>query len=219
MSRTAAKIAHLHSIYTCTYGILFFGTPHSGSNKAYLLSSLQKLTSLTVPKKILDSNSSLAQALEEDSEVLQNITDQFTPLMQRFHIYFFWEQERTDLKYTKDYIVEEKSAAPLFDDTERSGIAADHRNMVKFEGRDSPGFRTLMAALKRYAQDAPDTIRMRIFETNSMLKTQDWRKATELVHGIPGRDAIPAIDAGGVVEEDASRRCGDTQSVVGSSWR
>ena len=194
MSRTAAKISHLHFVFTCTYGILFFGTPHNGSNKAHLLSSLQKIASLTVPKKILESDASLIRALEEDSEVLQNITDQFTPLMQRFHIFFFWEQERTDLKYTKDYIVEETSAAPILDDTERSGIAADHRNMVKFQAKDSPGFRTVMAALRRYAQDAPGVIDGRIIDAKAYLSSIGWQKAKELAPGVQGVDPRPVIE-------------------------
>jgi len=177
------KIAHIHSIYTCTYGILFFGTPHSGSRKAHLLASVQKIASLSIPRKVLDTDSSLLRALEEDSEVLQNITDQFAPLMNRFRIFFFWEQERTDLKYTKDYIVDEASAAPILDNTERSGIAADHRNMCKFEGKDSPGFKTVVAALKRYSLDAPRTIVSRNVQAQTMLKAQGWQEASELVGG------------------------------------
>src|SRR5438034_6922642 len=111
-SRTAPKIAHLHSIFTCTFAILFFGTPHGGSSKARFLNSLQKLASLPIPKTALQTESSLLSALEDGSETLQNITDQFAPLSPNFRIYFFWEQERTDLKYTKDYIVDEASAAP-----------------------------------------------------------------------------------------------------------
>lgn len=183
MSRTAAKIAHLHSIYTCTYGILFFGTPHSGSRKAHLLASVQKIASLSIPKKVLETDSSLLRVLEEDSEVLQNITDQFAPLMTRFHISFFWEQERTDLKYTKDYIVDETSAAPILDNTERCGIAADHSSMCKFDGRDSPGFKTVVAALKRYSQDAPRTIVSRNAQAGTMLRAQGWQEASELVGG------------------------------------
>jgi hypothetical protein len=183
MSRTAAKISHLHSIYTSTYSILFFGTPHSGSRKAQLAASLQKLASLTTPKKLLESDSNLLCALEEDSEILQNITDQFAPLMTRFHIFFFWEQERTDLKYTKDYIVDETSAAPILDNTERSGISADHRNMCKFDSKDSAGFRTVVAALKRYSQDAPGVVRTRNVRAGEMLSMQGWHEATELVRG------------------------------------
>lgn len=78
--------------------------------------------------------------------------------MKNFRIYFFWEQEKMDLKYSKDYIVREDSAAPNFDDTERSGIAADHSRMVKFEHCSSPAFRLVAATLCRYCEEAPATI-------------------------------------------------------------
>ena len=141
------------------------------------------MTSLAVPKKALETNPSLVRALEQDSEVLQNITDHFTPLMSQFHIFFFWEQERTDLKYTKDYIVDETSAAPLLDDTERSSIAANHRNMCKFESKSSPGFTVVVEALRRYGRDAPRVIEGRVKRAREMLRDQDWHRATELVHG------------------------------------
>ena len=101
--------------------------------------------------------------------------------MHRFRLFFFWEQERTDLKYTKDYVVDEASAAPILDDTERSGIAADHRGMCKFERKDSPGFRTVMAALKRYCDEAPGVVRTRKRETQAILGAQRWDEARELL--------------------------------------
>lgn len=55
------------------------------------------------PKKILETDSSLLNALEEGSEVLQNITDQFATLMPRFRIFFSWEQERTTLPLGDSY--------------------------------------------------------------------------------------------------------------------
>lgn len=106
------RLSHVHSIYTCTFAILFFGTPHHGSSKANLLGNLQKVASLAVPKAAIDLESGLVNALEKESETLQNITDQFAPLMPSFRIFFFWEQEKTDLKYKRDYIVDETSAAP-----------------------------------------------------------------------------------------------------------
>ena len=104
---------HLHHIFTSTHGLIFFGTPNNGASKAHLLSVLEKLSSLTVPKKLLQTDSALMRALQNESETLQNITDQFVPLMGRFRMMLLWEQERTDLKYTKEYIVEKTSAAPM----------------------------------------------------------------------------------------------------------
>ena len=193
-SRHASKIAHLHSIYTCTFAILFFGTPHHGSSKARLLGSLQKLASLAIPKGAAQFESSLVNALEEESETLQNITDQFAPLMANFRIFFFWEQEKTDLKYTKEYIVDEASAAPILDNTERCGIAGDHRGMCKFGRSSSQGFRTTVAALRRYSQEAPQVIRGRRIKTAEMLSENRRHEAMEMlksVQRLPDRGYIP----------------------------
>lgn len=104
-SRTSAHIEHLHSIYVSTYAVLFLGTPHNGSDKAKLAGIGQRMLSALMPKKVWDTDSQLLNALHEGSETLQAITDQFAPLMKQFRIFFFWEQERTDLGYTKDYVI------------------------------------------------------------------------------------------------------------------
>lgn len=180
-SRSAANISHLQSIYNCTFAILFFGTPHNGSSKASLLSSLTKIASLALPSAAVTIESGLVRALQEESETLQNITDQFSPLMSRFRIYFFWEQEKMDLKYTKDYIVEESSAAPILDNTERCGIAADHRGMIKFDNSSSQGFRTVMAALRRYIREAPEVIKTRLNIAAELLRASRQNEAMELM--------------------------------------
>jgi hypothetical protein len=33
--------------------------------------------------------------------------------MSNLRVFFFWEQENRDLKYAKDYVIEEKIAAPI----------------------------------------------------------------------------------------------------------
>ncbi|TVY40134.1 Protein SERAC1 [Lachnellula subtilissima] len=180
-SRSAPKIRHLQSVYTCTYAILFFGTPHNGSNKARLLSSLQKLATLAIPKTAMQFESSLLKALEQESETLQNITDQFAPLMCNFCIFFFWEQEQTDLKYTKECIVDEASAAPILDDTERSGIAGDHRGMCRFEKNTSQDFRTVVAALRRYSQQAPEVIYGRLLDAGRLDRDRRGQEAMKLL--------------------------------------
>ena len=57
-----------------------------------------------MPKKIVDTDKQLLQALKNGYEVLQNITDQFAPLMTRFRIFFFWEQQKTALLHTREYV-------------------------------------------------------------------------------------------------------------------
>jgi hypothetical protein len=57
-----------------------------------------------MPNKLVDTSPQLVDALATGSEVLQEITDNFTPLMKRFCLYFFWEQNKTDLVTTYDYV-------------------------------------------------------------------------------------------------------------------
>ena len=103
-SRTSRLVQHLHSIFVSTYAVLFLGTPHAGSSKASLASTGRKMIDALVPSKIWDTEGQLLEALQEGSETLQNITDMFAPLMKNFRIYFFWEQEKTDLGTSKDYV-------------------------------------------------------------------------------------------------------------------
>ncbi|KAK2748457.1 hypothetical protein FQN55_004397 [Onygenales sp. PD_40] len=199
-SRKAPTLAHIQSIYTSTYAILFFGTPHHGSSKARLLGSLQKVVRLAIPSNVADFENSLVDALKEQSETLQNINDQFAPLMAEFRIYFFWEQEKTDLKYTRDYVVEETSAAPILDSTERCGIAADHRGMCKFNNNSAQGFRTAVAALRRYARDAPEVIGVRHKRALRTLQENQMYQAADNLRGIqPARSWLDALDSSTIV--------------------
>jgi hypothetical protein len=101
--------------------------------------------------------------------------------MKNYCIYFFWEQEQTSLKYGKDYIVTEASAAPVYDDTERAGIAADHSQMVKFDSNRSSGFRVVAAALDKYCEEAPEAIRRRYAAAEHILLQERRREAAEKI--------------------------------------
>lgn len=103
-SRTSKYITHLHSIFVSTYSVLFLGTPHHGSDVAKLAGTVERTVSALVPRKLLDTSDQLLNPLRPYSETLQNITDQFAPLMKNLRVYFFWEQEKTDLVYTRDYV-------------------------------------------------------------------------------------------------------------------
>ena len=142
-----------------------------------------KIASAVVPRKIAQFETNLITGLEKDCETLQNITQDFAPMMTRYHVFFFWEQLPTDVKYSMSYIVERDSAAPVIDGTGRCGIAANHREMCKFESIRSPGFSVIAATLKRYARDAPEIIDTRLDESTKMLDERRKREALELVKG------------------------------------
>lgn len=172
------------SISTCTYGILFFGTPHLGSSKAKLAHSLQKMVSL-VPKSVVDSSSSLLKSLEEESETLQNINDHFAPLMPKYEISFYWETEKTKMGVTTDYIVEQDSAAPLMiPNTERCGIDGDHRQMVKFENNTDQGFKIAAGAIMRYTEEAQRVVRARYTRSEDLDFERRKFDALEILNSI-----------------------------------
>lgn len=105
----------MHSIYVSTFAILFLGTPHDGSSKAKLASTGRRMIGALIPSKIVDTEGQLLDALQEGSEVLQNITDLFAPLMKDFHIFFFWEQEKTNMGFTQDYVRTSSMMRKTFD--------------------------------------------------------------------------------------------------------
>ena len=153
------KIEHLRSIYVSTYGILFLGTPHKGSDVAQWGSRLEWICSAVMPRKVLDSQPQLVDALKKENETLQNIDRQFIQLMSKFHVFFFHEAKPTNLKGTLHFIVDEESASPTVQEVERAAIQADHSHMCKFENENAPGFDLVAEAIQRYADEAPESVR------------------------------------------------------------
>ncbi|EFQ99614.1 LipA and NB-ARC domain-containing protein [Nannizzia gypsea CBS 118893] len=149
---------HLRSIYISTYGILFLGTPHNGSSIARTASTAQSIISTVIPKWLLSTSPQLVQVLQSDNEHLQVINREFVQIMNRFHIYFFHESKPMDIGSTRAFIVEESSAAPVWDGVERMGIEADHGAMCRFADKNSPGYDTVTEAIRRYASTAGPTI-------------------------------------------------------------
>ncbi|KAL8670680.1 MAG: hypothetical protein Q9168_004801, partial [Polycauliona sp. 1 TL-2023] len=153
------KTEHLRSIFVSTYGILFLGTPHHGSDIAQWGNRLEWICSVMLPKKVMDSQPQLIDALKTNNETLQNIDRQFIQILNRFHIYFFHEGKPTNLKGTLKFIVDETSASPTVQDVERAVIQADHSHMCKFENESAPGFDLVAEGIQRYAEDAPARIK------------------------------------------------------------
>ena len=168
-SRTSKKVEHLYSVFISTYAILFLGTPHNGIEQTSWAQTIGHVSGR------------LERSIEKNSETLQNITDQFAPLMKQFHVYFFWETLQTATGASKSFIVSEDSAAPILDDTERSGISATHSQICKFSSLVSPGFSIVLAALLRYTKESHATIRLRWIEARKFLVTQRTNEASELV--------------------------------------
>ena len=184
-SMVAKDVVHLHGIFVSTYGILFMGTPHDGIEQ----SSLSAIASNTA-----GNPSALLETIAKGSEILQNINDQFAPLVKRFHIHFFWEQRETATDTSARYKVEETSAAPMWDNTERSGIWANHAQLCKFESIEAPGFTVVSATLRRYTQEANKVIAGRWKDANDNIERQRNNEAAEILGHGKQIDNKPTID-------------------------
>ena len=156
-TRRNHAVEHLRSVFLSTYAIMFFGTPHNGVRKDSLLQQYRHqhaALDITGPSQFMLS-------LLKGSEILQEITDQFAPLMKNFLIYNLWEQKKTESDSMSAYIVEEDSAAPMWDNAERCGIDATHKSMIKFANTRDHGYRVILGALTRYVGSAPALIQSR----------------------------------------------------------
>ena len=150
-TRRAQAVEHLRSVFVSTHSIMFLGTPHNGVSKESLL----------LWHHDRQGPSQFSLNLLRGSEMLQEITDQFAPLMKRFAVYNLWEQKKTVAGDVSSFVVEEDSAAPTWDNTERCGIFATHLDMIKFSNVHDHGFRVILEALARYITNAPALIQYR----------------------------------------------------------
>ncbi|KAK7971551.1 hypothetical protein PG989_016567 [Apiospora arundinis] len=147
---------HLRVILECTSGILFLGTPHSGSGLATSAERLAKLIGL-----IKNINPKILAVLRSDSEVLSRIQDAFHTMLRSracdgfdpINISCCYEE----LPMAGIGEVVPKTSAILPGYT-AIGIRSNHRDMVRFSSPDDPGFLSITGELKRWIDDlrSPD---------------------------------------------------------------
>jgi hypothetical protein len=90
----------VQAIKTCTYGILFFGTPHAGSNSASWGVAILNIASL-----FASINTSIIKHLQTNSEWLRQSMDQFSAISGDFEIKYCYEQYQTPLALGKSTLV------------------------------------------------------------------------------------------------------------------
>ena len=171
------------------------GTPHNGSDMAKWGTLLQNICSAVLPKKIMESSSQLINSPQTDNEALQNINGLFADIIPRFHIYFFHETRSTDVRGTRQLIVDESSAAPYVEGVERMGIEADHSTMCKFDDEGAPGYEAVAEALQRYSERAPSLITGRWREEGHARSVIRQGKIHDICEeGVYGTFTIPLRD-------------------------
>jgi hypothetical protein len=195
-SMRSVKVQNLRSIYVCTYALLFMGTPHHGMQKAVL--------SLPLGNDSSGPSQFLINLIKSD--MLQDITDQFAPLMKRYVIFNFWEEMETVVEHVRTLVVHHQSAAPTDHEARRCGIRADHSGMVKFRDQNAPGYQVLRAALEQYIAEAPPRIKNR-------------RKNDRREIGREWREQASVLEESGWKLERAETDLPSPVSITRGDWR
>ena len=174
-TRRAQAVVHLRSVFISTHAIVFLGTPHNGLRKESLLLGHQR------PQVDQPGPSQFVLNLLRGSEMLQEITDQFAPLMKRFFIYNIWEKRKIKVGEVSEYIVEQDSAAPPWDDAETYGMDATHDDLIKFSNVRDHGYRVVLQTLIRYIKSAPALIASRWDKDMEALEHERQLEAEDLL--------------------------------------
>ncbi|KAL2268471.1 hypothetical protein VTJ83DRAFT_3317 [Remersonia thermophila] len=153
----------LRSIYVSTYGIIFLGTPHGGADIAAWGAVVERMADALVPKKIITTESVLLKTLKKDSETLQQITNHFLDIYQRFKIHMVHESHKTSAKggMVQFLVVDAVSASPQLPGVRYYGVEATHSGMCKFESANAPGWSTISGAIRDWIVEAPEVILIR----------------------------------------------------------
>ncbi|KAI1175275.1 hypothetical protein F4777DRAFT_335580 [Nemania sp. FL0916] len=162
------------SIYVSTYGMVFLGTPHTGSEIASWGTVLQAMSDAVIPKSFFQSESVLLRTLKRDNETLQNINSHFLDIYQRFKILMAHENHKTDLRGTKMLVVDAASASPQLPGVTYYAIEATHSGMCKFDNNNAPGYRTISSSIREWVEDAPEVIatRWRVEEDEKLARAK-----------------------------------------------
>ncbi|CAI4213869.1 unnamed protein product [Parascedosporium putredinis] len=122
------------SIQQNTLGIIFFGTPHRGSDKA---------------------NSKLVKALKENSDTLAQLTTAFRRELSQYQIVSFYEMKPPG--FLRTLIVSKESALLNIDEEDQVPIDRSHRDLCKFAKRNDATYGKLV---KEYAGFSTKSLRV-----------------------------------------------------------
>lgn len=132
---------HYKDMISQTYGIVFLGTPHRGSNLAQSLNNILKAT--PGGSKIYVSE------LEKGSTSLQDINEQFKHISGDLALVSFYESLKTTIASGfKTFIVEKESAVLEYKNETSKPLDADHHGLSKFRNPDDPNYRNVRNILR-----------------------------------------------------------------------
>lgn len=131
------------SICERTVGIVFFGTPHRGSEKA----AYGKVLASVANAAMRQPSSRLLNALRTNSDSLMQLTSNFRFQLPRYQIVSFYEQR--PMTMFSSLIVDKHSALLEVEGEEQIPVDANHSEMCKFDGRDNEVYEKVFKSLGR----------------------------------------------------------------------
>jgi hypothetical protein len=145
-------------VVPAVYGILFLGTPHRGSKSA----SIGKMAFQITKAAARRPNEKLLQALEKNSDTLDQINDHFLQTLEEHnHIAissFREEKETRKFLFFSTIVVESDSARIGLAREELNSIPTNHRDMAKLSSLEDIGFKRVSAQIRRWIQSLPATV-------------------------------------------------------------
>ncbi|KAK0729543.1 Alpha/Beta hydrolase protein [Lasiosphaeris hirsuta] len=157
-----------------TRGIVFFGTPHRGSDAATWGNLVAGIMATAFGTRI---KTSFLKALKPNSRDLMDLSEDFRSIATRYSIASFVEED----KHSKlgRVIVERHSAVMEVPHEEVASLPGDHSNICKFGRNDAHRFDAVWRCIRRIAQGAhtaappPGTVEIREIR---IIATQDSRR-------------------------------------------
>ncbi|KAK4186018.1 protein SERAC1 [Podospora australis] len=136
-------------IAASTKGIVFFGTPHRGSDLAKWGSMLSEAAMAAAPGQW---SSKLIPILETYSERLLELSDDFRPFAGQYAIVSFYEQHVHPV--LGNLVVDKDSVILGLAHEDIMMLGGDHSSMCKFF-RDDPRFESVWRAIERAVEGPP----------------------------------------------------------------
>ncbi|OCL11199.1 hypothetical protein AOQ84DRAFT_437835 [Glonium stellatum] len=152
--KKAMVIAHERSerysaISKDTYGVMFMGTPHRGSDMAFWGTVFGKMADVLTLGSI---RTQLLQDLQLKSTCLGDICTQFLERAQSLRIFTFYERLR--IKGMPKLVVDEHSAVMQHPNEVPIPIEADHRSMCRFSTNTSEKYQLVLDCLRELVEDS-----------------------------------------------------------------
>jgi hypothetical protein len=163
---SGARGNRFNIVVPVVYGILFLGTPHRGSKSA----SIGKMTFQITKAAARRPNEKLLQALERNSDTLDQINDRFLQTLEEHSNItissFREEKEIRKFLFFSTIVVESDSARIGLAREELNSIPACHRDMAKLSSLEDIGFKRISAQIQRWIQSLPATVNSQFYFNN-----------------------------------------------------